>query len=208
MLRVALTGGIATGKSYVRARFEGRGIPTIDADVLAREVVAPGTPGLAAVVDRFGAGVLDVAGRVDRPRLAAIVFGDAAARRDLESIVHPRVYAAIDAWFEAIAPASAERVAIADVPLLFETGHAGAFDLVIVTFCPPEIQIGRMRSRDGLSEPAARERLAAQWPVTEKARLADYVIRTDGTVSETDAQVDAVCEALRARAARSAPSGP
>jgi dephospho-CoA kinase len=200
---VALTGGIATGKSYVRARLEALGVPTVDADALAREVVAPGTPGLAAVVARFGPSALDAGGGLDRARLAALVFDDPDARRDLEAVVHPRVRAAIDAWFDAL-PDPGTVFAVADIPLLFETGRAGAFDVVVVTACPPALQIRRLRERDGLTAEDARRRLAAQWPVAEKVRLADYVIHTEGAYAETDAQVARVVDALRARADREA----
>src|SRR5688572_16778090 len=125
MIRVALTGGIATGKSYVAQRFREAGIPVVDADLLARQAVEPGTPGLRAIVDRFGADVLDRTGALNRPRLASIVFSDSAARRDLEAIIHPAVRAAIDR-FLAEAPPSTP-FAVADIPLLFETGRAGEF---------------------------------------------------------------------------------
>ena len=188
MLRVALTGGIATGKSYVRLRMDALGIPTLDADQLAREAVAPGTSALGAIIEEFGKQVLSADGTLDRPRLGALVFADPDARRALERIVHPQVYAAIDAWFEC----RTERLAVADIPLLFETGHDDAFDVVVVTYCPPDVQIARIVARDGLSEAAARDRVAAQWPVAEKVRRADYVIRTDGTFAETDGRVGTV----------------
>jgi dephospho-CoA kinase len=188
MRRIGLTGGIATGKSHVRARFEQLGVPTIDADVLAREAVAPGSPGLAEVVQRFGPGVLDAAGVLDRKALAEIVFADDQARRDLETIVHPRVRAATDLWFAALDPSPA--FAVADIPLLYETGRDADFDLVIVAATDPDTQVRRVVARDGLSEPAARARLAAQWPIDEKVRRADYVIRTDGPPAETDLAVD------------------
>src|SRR5688572_30483235 len=117
--RVALTGGIATGKSYVRARFEDLGVPTIDADALARDAIAPGTPGLAAVVARFGPVVLDPDGQVNRAALAAIVFADDGARRDLEAIIHPVVRRAIDDWYRTLDPATP--FAVAEIPLLYET---------------------------------------------------------------------------------------
>jgi dephospho-CoA kinase len=198
MLRIGLTGGIATGKSYARLRFAAHGVATIDADALAREVVAPGTPGLAAVAARFGPQVLDGSGALDRPAMAAIVFADAEARRALEAIVHPRVRAAIDEFFVAQAQAGAP-LAMADIPLLFESGRAGAFDLVIVVACSPEQQIARLRARDGLGEDAARQRLAAQWPIDEKARLADIVIDTSGDFESTDRQIDDVFRQLTAR---------
>jgi dephospho-CoA kinase len=193
-LRVALTGGIATGKSYVRARFEDLGVPTIDSDTLAREVIAPGTPGLQAVVARFGSDVLDALGALDRRRLGAIVFADPVQRKALEAIIHPEVVRASNAWFAALDPS--HPFAIADIPLLYEVGRDRAFDAVIVTACDPEEQVRRVMQRDRLTETEARQRIAAQLPIGEKVARADYVIRTDGPFAETDAQVRQVAEAL------------
>jgi dephospho-CoA kinase len=193
--RVALTGGIATGKSHVRARLAALGVPTIDADVLAREVVAPGTAGLASVVERFGADVLNVTGALDRRKLAAIVFADAAARHDLEAIIHPAVQRATDDWFAALDPAT-HPFAIADIPLLYEVGRDRAFDAVIVAACDPETQVRRVMARDEVTEAEARQRLAAQLPIEEKVRRADFVILTEGTVEETDQQVRRVHQRL------------
>jgi dephospho-CoA kinase len=195
MLQAALTGGIATGKSYCLARFEALGIPTVDADRLARLAVAAGSPGLAAVVDRFGAAVVLPDGSLDRSALARIIFADRAARADLEAIVHPDVYRRIREWFARLPPAT--EVGIADIPLLFETGHQHDFDRVIVCACTSHEQLRRLVARDGLTEPDARARLAAQWPIEEKVKRAGYVVRTDGTFAETDAQVRAVADALR-----------
>jgi len=200
MLRVALTGGIATGKSYVARRMRAAGVPIVDADVLAREVVAPGTPGLEAIVARFGAGVLGADGTLDRARLADIVFRDPAARRDLEAIVHPAVRAAIDRFFEALLPSTP--FGVADIPLLFETERAGEFDAVVVAACAPDLQIARVIARDGASREQALQRLAAQLPIAEKVRRADYVIDTSGPFGATDAAVDELLAALRDRAAR------
>jgi dephospho-CoA kinase len=186
--RIGLTGGIATGKSHVRARFDELGVPTIDADVLAREAVAPGSQGLAAVVKRFGRGVLDESGALNRAALATIVFADPAARRDLEAIVHPIVRRQAGEWFRALDPAR-HPFAIADIPLLFETGGNRDYATVIVTACDPETQVTRVMERDGISETQARQRLAAQLPIDEKVRRADHVIRTDGSFEETDRQV-------------------
>jgi dephospho-CoA kinase len=186
--RVALTGGIATGKSHVRARFEALGVPTIDADVLARRAVEPGTPGLAAVVSRFGRGILDPSGALDRRALGALVFSDEDARHDLEAIVHPPVRDAMDRWFASLD--ASHPLAIADIPLLYETGRDGDFDAVIVVACDPETQVRRVVARDGLDTADARQRVAAQLPIAQKARLADYVVWTDGSKEETDAQVD------------------
>src|SRR5438046_2164247 len=130
MLRVALTGGIATGKSYCLARFASFGVPVIDADQLARDAVAPGSRALEEVAARFGPSILLADGSLDRPSLGRIVFTDRAARADLEAIVHPDVYRRIGEWLASLPPGT--RVAIADIPLLFETGHTHDFDRVVV----------------------------------------------------------------------------
>ena len=195
--RVALTGGIATGKTYAREAFQKLGVPTSDADVRAREAVAPGTSGLREVVTRFGSGVLDSSGSIDRARLAAIVFADPAARRDLEAIVHPYVRTATDAWFQSLDPAL-HAFGLADIPLLFEAGRERDFDKVIVVAAKPETQLRRLMERDGLTEADARQRIAAQLPIQSKVERADYVIYTDGTFEETDRQVHDVFERLRA----------
>ena len=196
MLRVALTGGIATGKSYCLARFAALGVPTIDADQLAREAVAPGSPGFHAVVERFGPDVLRSDGSLDRAALARVVFRNRAARADLEAIVHPEVYRRIREWYVALPPRG--RFAIADIPLLFETGHQHDFDRVVVCACSPEEQLRRMVTRNHLTEADARARLDAQWPIEEKVARADLVIRTDGTFADTDLQVRSVYELLNA----------
>jgi len=196
MLRAALTGGIATGKSFCLARFAALGAVTIDADRLAREAVAPGSDGLAQVVRRFGAGILRGDGELDRAALGALVFAERAARADLEAIVHPLVYRRIDDWFADLP--SGTRVAIADIPLLFETGHEHDFERVVVCACDAAEQFRRLVTRDHLSGDEARARLAAQWPIAEKVRRADYVIRTDGTFADTEAQVRGVFEVLSA----------
>ena len=189
MRKVALTGGIATGKSSVRRRFAHHGVPTIDADALAHAALAPGTPGAVRAVERFGGAIRLPDGGIDRKVLGALVFGDEAARRDLEAIVHPAVYDAIEAWFATL-PAMA--CAVADIPLLYETGREGDFDAVVVTACAPDEQLRRLMARDGLSSEAARQRIQAQLPLTEKVRRADHVIRTDGSHAETDKAVDAL----------------
>lgn len=194
MLRVALTGGIATGKSYCLARFSALGVPVIDADRLARDAVAPGSRVLEAVAARFGASMLLPDGSLDRTALAHVVFNDRAARADLEAIVHPEVYRRINEWLATLPPRT--RVAIADIPLLFETGHTHDFDRVIVVACEPREQFRRLVARDGLSERDARARLDAQWPIEEKEARADYVIKTDATIADTDSQVKTAYEML------------
>jgi dephospho-CoA kinase len=193
--RIALTGGIATGKSHVRAQFDALGVPAIDADVLARRAVEPGTPGLAAVRARFGDGVIDAAGTLDRRKLADVIFGDTAARRDLEQIVHPVVRTAIDAWFASL-DANRYPFAIADIPLLYETGRERDFEAVIVVACEPETQFLRLMTRDRLDEREAALRIGAQMPIADKVRWADYVIRTDGTFEDTNRQVRMIAASL------------
>jgi dephospho-CoA kinase len=199
MLRVALTGGIATGKSVVLASFAELGTPVVEADTLAHDAIAPGTPGVAAVRQRFGDGVIGPDGRVDRVRLGALVFDDSEARRDLEAIVHPAVYRAIDEWMRTQA-ASGACMAIAEIPLLFETGHEGDFACVVVTACAEAEQVRRAMARSNLSEPEVRRRIAAQGPLDDKVRRADYVIWTDGTVEETRVCSAGVWDALNRHA--------
>lgn len=194
MLRVALTGGIATGKSHVLDRFRRRGVACLDADALVHGVEAAGTEATAAIAARFGSGVLAADGSVDRKKLGPIVFDDARARHELEAIVHPAVYRAIAAGLQGFERLG-DPMAIVDVPLLYETGGEKDFDRVIVTACAPEVQMARLVQR-GLSEDAARQRLAAQWPTEKKVSRADFVIRTDGTFEETDRQVEAVLKQL------------
>ena len=195
--KVALTGGIATGKSYCLGRFARHGVPVIDADVLAHTVVRRGEPAWERVRQRFGTAVLRPDEEIDRAKLGAIVFADTTARLDLEGIIHPAVYTAVKEWYEALTDA-AHPFALADIPLLYETGHETDFDAVIATWCPRDVQIARMRQRDRMSDEAAAARLAAQMSVDEKARRADYVIKTDGTFAETDRQVEAIYQALSA----------
>lgn len=195
MVRIGLTGGIASGKSLVATRLAELGAVVIDADMLARDVVAPGTPGLAAVVRRFGPSVL--AGEVlDRSALGRLVFADAAARADLEQIIHPAVRQRA-AEQEAAAPAGA--VVVHAIPLLVETGQADDFDLCVVVDCEPARQVARLHARDGLTAEEAETRLAAQASRAERLAAADVVLRNDGTVPELIAQVDALWSGLGPR---------
>ena len=144
VLRVGLTGGIATGKSYVTRRLADAGLPTIDADRLARDAVAPGSAGLGAVVNRFGRDVLTGSGALDRTRLGTLVFGDAAARADLEALIHPEVRRRIAEWQAELVRNGYRGPLVADIPLLFETGWAGDFDAVVVVACDPARQRARL----------------------------------------------------------------
>ena len=195
MRRIALTGGIATGKSAVGAEFERLGVPTVDADIVAREAVAPGTPALTAILARFGSEIVDEHQALDRRKLGAIVFADEAARRDLEEIVHPAVQAAINTRLAA-SEREGHRLAIAVIPLLYETGRERDFDLVITTACAADEQLRRVMARDGLDEIQARQRINAQLSTEEKVRRANYAIWTDGPVENTKRQVLETLEKL------------
>jgi dephospho-CoA kinase len=198
VLRVALTGGIASGKTTCLKRFGELGAPTIDADALAHSALQPGTSGLTAVVDRFGPSLLGTDGNLDRAALARIVFSNPAARRAVEAIVHPLVYAAIQAWFDnRDSKADGPRIGIADIPLLYETGREKDFDRVIAVICPREEQISRVMARDRLSREEAEARLHAQWPLEMKRTRAHEVIDTSHGLAPTMAAVDQIWEKLR-----------
>jgi dephospho-CoA kinase len=198
MLRVALTGGIGTGKSYVVRLLRRRSIPTIDADQLARAAVQPDQPALAALRGRFGTDVIAADGTLDRARLGLLVFANPTARAALEALVHPPVRRAIDGWFRRCRASTDATFAVADIPLLFETERAGAFDRVVVVACDPARQLRRVMARDELPADDARRRIAAQLPIAEKVERADAVVNTDGSFVETDRQVAAVCRLLTA----------
>jgi dephospho-CoA kinase len=194
---VGLTGGIGTGKSFCLARFAELGAPTIDADGLARQAAAPGTAGYQRIVARFGSSVLKADGSLDRAALGALVFSDADARRALEAIIHPVVYAAIERWFDGQSRTGHVDVAVADIPLLFETQREGDIDCVVVAYCPVALQKARVMARDGWSEIEADQRIASQISIEEKAARADHVIDTSGTFEETTRQVRDVWTKLR-----------
>ncbi len=195
--RIALTGGIATGKSYVASKIKDAGVPMVDADVLSREVVAPGTPGLAAVRRRFGPDAVRRDGTMDRVRIAQIVFKDKRARLDLEAIIHPAVQKAIDEFFATLPKRTP--FAVADIPLLFETGRDKQFNAVVVVACPRELQLQRLMERNKLSKEDAERRLNAQLPIDQKVKKATHVIRTEGTFEETDKQVAELLKKLSAK---------
>ena len=184
MLRVALTGGIGTGKSAVLVALAELGTPVLDADPLAHSVIARGTPGAAAVRMRFGEQVILLNGNIDRRRLGQIVFGDDQARRDLEAIIHPEVYRTIERWMDAQA-ARGSVLAVAEIQLLFEIGKDGDFDRILVVACELETQVRRVMRRSKLPESEVRQRVAAQMPLDQKVQRASYVIWTDGTLDDT-----------------------
>jgi dephospho-CoA kinase len=198
MLKVGLTGGIGAGKSEVSRMLSSYGAVLIDSDRIAREVVEPGTPGLAAVVAEFGADVLTADGRLDRPRLGAIVFGDPERRQALNAIVHPLVRTR-SAELEAAAGPGA--IAVHDVPLLVENGLASLFDLVVVVDAAPETRLDRLVRLRGLAEEEARARMAAQATRADRLAVADVVIDNDGPIEALEPQVRTVWHDLVERAA-------
>lgn len=196
-VRVGLTGGIASGKSSVSAILAELGAVVIDADLIAREVVARGTPGLDAVVAEFGPEVLTPDGDLDRPAMGALVFGDPDARKRLEAIIHPLVHAR-SAELEASAGDSA--VVVHDIPLLAEVGRAGSFDEVIVVDAPTDVQVSRMVEDRGWTREDAESRIAAQATRQDRLAIATHVIHNTGTLSDLRARVEEIHAGLAARA--------
>jgi dephospho-CoA kinase len=195
---VGLTGGIGSGKSVVAARLAELGAVVIDSDRLAREVVAPGTEGLAEVVAAFGPAVRGPDGGLDRPALGRLVFGDEAARRRLEAIIHPRVRARAAELVAAQPPGT---VVVNDVPLLVETGIASTFDVVVVVLADEATRVRRLVESRGMSESEARSRIAAQATDEQRRAVADVVLTNDGTLAELRAAVDDLWQGLTERAA-------
>lgn len=189
MFRLGLTGGIGSGKSTVSARLASHGAIVIDYDALAREAVKPGTPALAAIVERFGDGVIAADGTLDRPALGAVVFGDDTARHDLEAITHPAIFDLAIAR-EATVPDDA--VVVHDHPLLVEVGMDAFCDLVIVIDAPENVQLERLMTLRGMTEADARARLAAQTSREERAAAADIVLDNTGSIEDLEARVDEI----------------
>ncbi len=193
-MRIGLTGGVASGKSTVAGLLREHGAVVIDADALAREVVAKGTPGLDAVVAEFGTDLLTPAGELDRPKMGELVFGDDAARKRLEAIVHPLVFARM---VELEATASADDLVVHDTPLLAESGRADTFDAVLVVDVPTETQMERMLRDRGWTETDARSRIAAQATRDQRLAIATHVIDNTGTLDDLRQRVAEVVEKLR-----------
>ena len=198
MLLVGLTGGIGSGKTTVARMFETRGAVVFDADLLARDAIAPGTRGREQVIERFGPNVLAPGGDIDREALASVVFADPAARRDLEAIVHPEVRRLFAEGTDAYRDTDA--VVVFSAPLLVETGMHTAFEVLIVVSAPVGTQVDRLLRERGMSEAAIRQRIAAQLPLEEKAEVADILIDNEGTLEELEGQVERIWTDLRARA--------
>lgn len=194
---MGLTGGVGSGKSTVAGLFAGHGAVVIDADAIAREVVEPGTPGFAAVVEHFGDAVVGPDGRLDRPALAAIVFSDEQQRAALNAVVHPLVGRRTAELAAAAAPGA---VVVYDVPLLVESDMASGFEFVVVVVAAVPTRLARLAAR-GMAEPDARERMAVQATDEQRRAVADEVIGNDGTLDELRARVDQVWDRIVARAA-------
>ncbi|KAB8189959.1 dephospho-CoA kinase [Nonomuraea phyllanthi] len=199
MLKIGLTGGIGSGKSEVARRLAAKGAVVIDADRIAREVVEPGTPGLARVVAAFGDGVLRPDGSLDRERLGSIVFADSERLAALNAIVHPLVGERVA---ELQSQAADDAISVYDVPLLAENNLAPLYDVVIVVDAADEVRLRRLAEHRGMPEADAKARIAAQASREERLAVADVVIPNEGTLEELDARVDEVWEDLTRRAAR------
>jgi dephospho-CoA kinase len=197
VLLVGLTGGIGSGKSTVARMLEDRGAVVFDADGLAREAVAPGTPGHDAVVERFGANVLAPGGELDRDALASIVFADPAARRELEAIVHPEVRRLLAEGCEAYQ--GTDSVVVFSAPLLVETGMHTAFEVLVVVSAPVSMQVERLLRDRAMAEEQVRARIAAQAPLEDKQAVADLVVDNDGTLGDLRERVDKLWGELQAR---------
>ncbi|XXT24516.1 dephospho-CoA kinase [Sorangium sp. So ce429] len=202
-----LTGGLGSGKSTVAARFRAQGLPVIDADALAREVVAKGTEGLDEVVRAFGPEVLLPDGSLDRARVAAVVFADPGKRRQLNAIVHPRI-TALTLERAAALEAQGEPLACYEAALLVENRVVDAFRPLVVVAVPEAVQIARAMARDGVTEDEVRARLAAQLPLSSKVAVADHVIENSGDRAATERQADEVLASIRARFAPSGAARP
>lgn len=198
MKLIGLTGGIASGKSTVSALLRELGAQVLDADLIAREVVEPGTPGLAEVAARFP-GVLTPDGRLDRARLGERIFADPAERAALNAILHPRIGAAFLEKTQALREAG-HGEAVYDAPLLIENRIHQAMDAVVLVWVPHEVQVARLMARDGLTRAQAEARLAAQLPLDDKRAFATHVVDNSGTREETRAQVERIWASLRAPA--------
>ncbi|TAL17525.1 dephospho-CoA kinase [bacterium] len=197
MKRVGLTGSIATGKSLAASFFEELGVTVIDADLLARKVVEPGTPALGEIVKRFGPKVLLKDGSLDRAALGKLIFPDEKARSDLNAIIHPRVAREAELEFSRAFAADPDSFVVYNVPLLYETGMEKGFDLVVVVVASPSTQLERLTTRDGFTLFEARERIASQMDIFKKAGLAGAVLENEGSVEELRLQVAALAAAIR-----------
>ena len=205
MLKVGLTGSIAVGKSFVCDVLREAGVHVLDADQTARDVVAPGTKGLAGIVEAFDYEILRPDGSLDRSKMAKLVFTDEVKRKLLNSIVHPLVIEAQDRWIHEIELQDPSGIAVIDAALMIESGGYKRFDKLVVVWCRPEIQLARLMDRSGLDESEAQQRIAAQMPQDEKMRYADHLIDTSAGFDDTRRQTLKLVDELRSLNKREAP---
>ncbi len=197
MLKVGLTGGIATGKTYVVSVLRELGCEAIDADLVAHQVIEPGRPAYHDIVAHFGREVLNEDGTINRAALGAIVFTGKSHREKLNSIVHPRVYEAQAEWLAEVAQRDPDAIAIIDAALMIETGSYRRFDKLIVVYCDPELQVKRLMERNRFTREQAVARTSAQLPSEEKLKFADYSINTSNSFEDTRQQAEKVYAELR-----------
>ena len=196
MRKVGLTGGIASGKSTVSGMFRELGVPVIDADMIAREVVAPGSRALEAIVDAFGEEILTEEKSLNRARLGEIVFSDPTKKKVLEGILHPEIIAEQDRRLKDLEREGRTPVAIVDAAVMIESGSWKRFDSLVVVDCEESQQISRLRLRNGMNEDEAVRRVDAQMPLSEKVKYADYVIDNRGSIDDTRKQVEELMKLL------------
>jgi dephospho-CoA kinase len=208
MLKVGLTGGIATGKSYVLSVLSELGCEVIDADTIAHLAVEPGRPAYQDIINHFGDEILNEDGVINRAALGAIIFANKTAREKLNAIVHPRVYEAQAEWFEEVARRNPAAIAVVDAALMIETGSYLRFDKVIVVYCDPELQFQRLMERNGFSRDQAQARISTQMPSQEKLGYADYSIDTSNGFEDTRRQAEKIYADLRALQPSSLPPTP
>lgn len=192
---IGLTGGIATGKSTVSNYLLSLGVPVIDADLISREVVEPGTPGLEKLVQTFGAELLNPQGQLNRPVLAQKLFDNEEVRKQVNQLLHPIIY---ERMFERVARyhSNGETLVVLDIPLLFETIATDRFDSIWLVYIPEKIQLERLKKRDQLSQEAAQARMASQLSIEEKKKLADVIINNSGSIEETREQVQMLLKSI------------
>ena len=198
MLKVGLTGSIAVGKSFVLSVLAKLGCHVLDADATAREVVAPGTPGLKAVVDAFGDDILNADGTLDRAKLAAVVFADEAKRMQLNSILHPFIIQAQDEQMRGWEKEDPHGIAVVDAALMIESGGYRRFDKLVVVHCRPEVQLERLMTRDAISREEAEQRMGAQMQQEDKKKYADFLIDTSEGFEDTRRQTESLFQKLTA----------
>jgi dephospho-CoA kinase len=197
MLRIGLTGGLASGKSFVGEALASLGCHLLKADELGHQLLMPGTPVYEKVVAEFGPAILDSEGRIIRRALASLVFADPQRLARLNAIVHPAVIEEEERWMQAVAARDPHGIAVVEAAILIETGSYRRFDKIVLAVCPDELQIERAMKRDGLSREEALQRLQRQMPLEEKRKFADYIIDTSGPKEQTLAQVRRLYEELR-----------